>query len=141
MEAEYCREIDPSEPFNRSDFQKQVKETVVHPRDKILVLDVDGEIAGFLWLEEYDEEDGTTGYICDIHVDKKYRNKGFGKYMLATAEDHFKNRGIKRLQLEVAENNKPALNLYLKNGFELVRYPYNKNQYTPAGDYLEKKLT
>jgi ribosomal protein S18 acetylase RimI-like enzyme len=141
MEAEYYREVDPTEEFSESKFYSEVSNALNSPRQKIFIAQVQGEIAGFIWLEEYDEEGGRLGYISNIHVAKHHRGKGLAKYLLKRAEDYFREKGIGRLQLEVVEGNKTAMNLYIRNGFKLTTYHQSKNEFTPAGDYLEKSLT
>jgi ribosomal protein S18 acetylase RimI-like enzyme len=141
MEADYYKEVDPTEAYDEKRFHDEFWEAIRDPRKKIMVAHVNGMFAGFIWLEEYDEPDGTLGYINNIHVAKGYRNRGIAKRLLSRAEEHFKGRNVKRLQLEVVEGNKTAMSLYVKNGYRLTRYDAMKNEFTPAGDYLEKNLT
>lgn len=55
--------------------------------------------------------------IIDIFVLQEYRNKNIGSLLL---EEFIKNNLTKNITLEVNINNKPAINLYKKFGFEQV---------------------
>ena len=137
MERSYYREVDPTEAFDEREFQKEFKSALSDPKSNIFVALVEGRFSGFIWLDEYDD----LGYITNIHVAKEYRGRGIGKRLLSAAEDYFRAKNKKRLQLEVVESNSTALNLYTRSGFKLTRYEAERDQYTPAGDYLEKSLT
>ncbi len=73
-----------------------------------LLLD-NGEIIGSVALKG--EE------IDDLIVNPRFQGKGYGKQLLLWALEHI---NTERIILHVAEWNKRALNLYTKNGFEIV---------------------
>ena len=52
-------------------------------------------------------------------VIKPYRGKGYGKKLLKYVIDHAWSQGLKRLELEVFSDNKIAINLYKKMGYEV----------------------
>ena len=66
-----------------------------------------------------------------IVVDNLYRKKGIASKLLSYALDDIKHRKCESISLEVLEDNVPAINLYLKNGFvkKAIREKYygNKN--------------
>lgn len=64
-----------------------------------------------------------------IVVDEKYRGKGIAQKLLDFALDDLKNNMVENFSLEVNVNNKDAIKLYLKNGFEIktVRSNYYKD--------------
>ena len=59
-------------------------------------------------------------YIDRFGVNVKYLRKGIGELMLKSATKLAKQMGAKYLRLFVVDVNKPAINLYLKNGFKRV---------------------
>ena len=71
-----------------------------------------------------------------IIVDETYRKSGIGSKML---DYLIRNNDVKNITLEVNENNKAAINLYLKHGFkiEAVRKNYYKSE---DGLLMMKKL-
>ena len=58
--------------------------------------------------------------ILSIAVDAAYRGKGFSKNLLLTHLGHLAGFGVRRIFLEVEENNVPARRLYEKTGFGVV---------------------
>jgi ribosomal protein S18 acetylase RimI-like enzyme len=77
--------------------------------DKVFLLLCDGKIIGSVALKG-DE-------IDDLIVDIKNQNQGYGKQILLWALEHINSE---RIILHVAEWNKKAIDLYKKNGFEIV---------------------
>jgi ribosomal protein S18 acetylase RimI-like enzyme len=59
-------------------------------------------------------------YIDRFGVNANYLRKGIGGRMLKNAMKLAKQMDAKYLRLFVADVNKPAINLYLKNGFKRV---------------------
>lgn len=57
-------------------------------------------------------------YIYALTVDKDYQGKGLAKFLLTQALKICKINGDKSIYLHVRVNNKPAVKLYLKNGFK-----------------------
>ena len=77
--------------------------------DKVFLLLSDGKIIGSVALK--DDE------IDDLIVEIKNQNQGYGKQILLWALEHINSE---KIILHVAEWNKKAIELYRKNGFEIV---------------------
>lgn len=60
---------------------------------------------------------GDMLYIETLATNEAHRRKGLAEYLLDLAAKKAKECGLKRLALEVADNNYPAMALYLKCGF------------------------
>ena len=58
--------------------------------------------------------------IDDLVVAKKYQRKGYGKLLLKFAVSRIQKKSDSAILLHVADWNKPAINLYLKNGFRIL---------------------
>ncbi|WP_075883115.1 GNAT family N-acetyltransferase [Candidatus Protochlamydia sp. W-9] len=60
-------------------------------------------------------------YVDDVWVDKPYRGRGYGRKLLETLENHFKNKGFNNINL--VTNAFQAPEFYKKCGFtvEFVR--------------------
>ncbi|MCL2334468.1 MAG: ribosomal protein S18-alanine N-acetyltransferase, partial [Endomicrobia bacterium] len=56
--------------------------------------------------------------ILNIAVAEEFRGRSFARNMLALVEKMSKEAGSGAIFLEVRENNKAAINLYLSSGFE-----------------------
>ncbi len=59
-------------------------------------------------------------YLDRFGVNVKYLRQGIGGLMLKNAMELAKQKNAKYLRLFVVDINKPAINLYLKNGFKQV---------------------
>ena len=74
-------------------------------------------------------------------IEKKYRKKGFGSYLMSYLIKHCEKLNINKLFLEVSHNNLAAEKFYSSFDFSTVRI--RKNYYKDGSDALlkEKKLT
>ena len=59
--------------------------------------------------------------IDDLFVAREHQRKGYGQMLLGFALARMQEKRISPIILHVADWNKAALGLYLKNGFEIVR--------------------
>jgi len=81
-----------------------------------------------------------TGHIVSIAVSPKHRRKKVGQKLLDAILTKFKKRKLIRVKLEVKTTNIPAISLYLKNGFQIVK---RIKEYYPNGEdcyVMEKDL-
>ncbi|HGY9571635.1 TPA: GNAT family N-acetyltransferase [Vibrio harveyi] len=75
-----------------------------------------GELSiGHLWYVESAED--STAFICDLFVEEKHRNLGYGELVLELLESRLKQSGITRMKLHVANGNNGALRLYTRLGY------------------------
>ena len=74
------------------------------------------------WKNKYDK----ALYIDRFGVNVNYLRKGIGSIMLNEAIAIARYKGAKYLRLFVVDINKPAINLYLKNGFKRVDGIYDE---------------
>ena len=88
------------------------KELSVNPYGKILLLEENNEIIGYLYYSDIFER----AEINQIEIENFHRNCGNGTKLM----DYFINLVDKDISLEVRENNFPAIKLYEKYGFEQV---------------------
>jgi [ribosomal protein S18]-alanine N-acetyltransferase len=77
--------------------------------------------------------------ILSIAVDPACRGRGLSRTLLLTHLGHLAARGVRRIFLEVEENNGPACRLYRSQGFAVVgrRERYYKQ---PSGEQLNALL-
>lgn len=66
------------------------------------------------WESKYDK----ALYIDRFGVNVNYARKGIGSIALKGAIELARDKGAKYLRLFVVDINKPAINLYIKNGFK-----------------------
>ena len=59
-------------------------------------------------------------FLTLIVVNKKNSNVGIGSNLIAFAEEYCKNKGMKKLKLEVLKNNENALKFYKKHKYYII---------------------
>jgi len=62
------------------------------------------------------------GFIFDIYVAEWARRQGVGKQLMEFAFKWFRDQGLEKVKLEVAESNERARPLYMKMGFRMERH-------------------
>jgi ribosomal protein S18 acetylase RimI-like enzyme len=100
----------------------------------LFVVERNGELVGFLAgrIRALPSYFGGTqaGFISDVYVDDAHRRNGFGRQLVSTAMDWFRNLGISRLELQVIVNNPAARKLYQDLGWseELLQMVWQSDQ-------------
>ena len=89
----------------------------------LLVLEVDGVIAGTVSMSPTPDEDGITRRLFALDVGSDYRRQGFGKLLIEEVEKQVLANGHSVLRLEVSVENQTAINLYEKLGYERTGQP------------------
>jgi ribosomal protein S18 acetylase RimI-like enzyme len=96
-------------------------------RKRLFLLTEDSEIAAAFALCESNDGEGHVKwrdgkekalYLDRFGVNVKYLRKGVGTLMLKNAMALAKQKDARYLRLFVVDINKPAIDLYLKNGFK-----------------------
>lgn len=93
-----------------------------------------GTLAGYVLLQCAADE----AEILSIAVAGGHRARGLGGRLLAIAEQAAGDRGARRIFLEVAEDNSPAIRLYRRAGFHEAgrRNAYYRHAARPPVDAL-----
>ncbi len=81
---------------------------------------VDNETLGFIvgrTVASNDDEDAVDAEIYNIGVDPKFQRRGHGQVLLTAFLDACSELNVRKIWLEVRENNAPAVGLYASNGF------------------------
>lgn len=98
-----------------------------NPYEKVIVYKINNDIIGFVSFSLIYER-MEINYIA---VDVSYRRCGCAQKMF---DFILKNYMVENISLEVNQNNKEAINFYLKNGFEIKAN--RKNYYDDNDAYL-----
>ena len=73
-------------------------------------------------------EEDNSYYICGIALFPEHRGNGVGTRLLDLAERHAREEGFRKISLIVSEQNRGAMRLYERAGFEEVKreaiYPH-----------------
>ena len=110
------------------DYEQQLKAALRSSSERVLVLEVDGEVAGFIWLALLvTMVDPLVGYIKNIYVVPTLRGRGYARQLLAEADAWFRSHGCPKAALDATISNTRAVQLYLSTGYEPVRYRMEKS--------------
>ncbi|MBR6705988.1 MAG: GNAT family N-acetyltransferase [Clostridia bacterium] len=96
-------------------------------RKKIVVAELDGAVAGFAVLNHITRPENPFMYTRDFldvdefGVDEKKRRRGAAAAMIRFIRDYAREKGFKRLELNMWEFNRGALAFYETAGFETYR--------------------
>jgi ribosomal protein S18 acetylase RimI-like enzyme len=80
----------------------------------------EGVSVGFLWLAlERQPGNGGRAWIYDIEIWPEFRGQGFGRALLAAAEEEAASHGVGSVGLNVFGTNSVARNLYESAGYRV----------------------
>ncbi len=107
-------------PWSRDAFLTEIRENKLA---KYLVVEIDGEVAGYggMWLIL------NEGHITNIAVREKYRGLGIGNRILEGLIYYCASKNIQNMTLEVRKSNIVAQNLYKK--YKFVEYGVRPRYY------------
>ncbi|PWB71238.1 GNAT family N-acetyltransferase [candidate division GN15 bacterium] len=100
--------------FSRS----QLRHLITRANATTYVLEMDGKIVGsaiMVW-----RKNSRIGRLYSILISNEVQGRGLGKLLLTKCEADAKKRGCTRVSLEVRADNRPAIALYLKYGYEII---------------------
>ncbi|MCX7727240.1 MAG: ribosomal protein S18-alanine N-acetyltransferase [Chitinispirillaceae bacterium] len=117
-------------PWSKKEIERELE--VPYSFNSIIL--VNREFGGYLFSHIIGEE-ANLNKLCII---KKIRKKGIGSYFLKNFLKELKDKGVKKIFLEVRSSNIDAINLYKKYGFIINRV--RKNYYNDNEDAYEMKL-
>ncbi|HQG56973.1 MAG TPA: GNAT family N-acetyltransferase [Bacteroidales bacterium] len=82
---------------------------------------------------------GMNWFIYGVAVKKEMRGKGLGSILIKNLLDYCRTKKMKRFFLYVDFKNEAAVNLYLKNGFKILKIFNSDRRKRHSGEYLMKK--
>lgn len=87
-----------------------------------LILEAEGETAGYAYITTFfaTEVGGLCQMIEQIYIRDGCRGKGYGSRFMAWLEQEYPE--VRRIRLEVTEENPDAIRLYKKMGYEFLGY-------------------
>ncbi len=100
-------------PWSATEFEQLMDNSATHG---LIALNAQTIPLGFILLRNVVDE----AEILTFCVDPQYRTRKIATRILAEVMTIYKGRGNKKLFLEVAEENRPAIGLYQKCGFNVV---------------------
>jgi ribosomal-protein-alanine N-acetyltransferase len=110
------------DPWSYDSFLKDVDNDQI---TRAFVIENEKEIVGYAICWLYSRE----LHIGNVAVSRKWHRQGIGSFIVSRIIEQFNDAEI--LYLEVRENNRPAINLYRKFGFDTL---YVRKGYYPDGE-------
>lgn len=80
-----------------------------------------GALLGFHWTKEHHEEDPPFGEVYVVATSPKAAGRGIGSLLTNVGLRHLRERGLGRVVLYVEADNAPAIAVYERQGFRLLR--------------------
>ena len=123
---DFERRIDPRLPRGIDivdDYISEMLDRCAKCEGRVLVAEVDGEVIGYASVmakvssDEIEDGDLVYGLVSDLIILEGHQRKGFGRQLLEAAEMYARSRDVKTLRIGVLSSNKPALDLYVSQGF------------------------
>ena len=111
----------PRSIIEQEDLQVYVRGFGTAPHDHCLVAEVDGKIAGAVWvrvMDDYGHVDDQTPSLA-ISLYPAYRGQGIGTQLLSQMLELLRQKEYPQVSLSVQKENY-ALRMYQKAGFETV---------------------
>lgn len=78
------------------------------------------EIVGVLWMAEHRDWAEPTGFIYDIEIEERFRQRGYASQAMLALEEKARQLGLGTLALHVFGFNLVARHLYEKLGYEIT---------------------
>ena len=106
------------------------------------VAELDGVIVGMaLFYKRFSTWVGSSIHLEDLIVTEKFRGKGIGKVLYDKVLEFALQKGVKRVEWEVLDWNKPAINFYKSTGaIMLENWHLCQIHNESIAKYLEKKM-
>jgi ribosomal protein S18 acetylase RimI-like enzyme len=96
----------------------------------LYIAEASGEIVGYILclIQDYPPafKIKKHGVVSDLAITSRYRRKGIGEHLFYMAKDWFREKGMKRLELNVATANEVSTSFWTKMGMK----PYKSVCYT-----------
>lgn len=110
-------------------FEKNLEEEIFESYkegSEVYVSEVNDEETGIIVIQHM--EWNNTLLIHNLYVDKQFKRKGIGTALFGVAQKRARELGVRMITLETQTSNYPAIQFYLKNGFQLIGF--NLNSYS-----------
>jgi len=104
-------------------FVKRLEEEIFEQYKKgsgVYIAELDGKEAAIMVIQAMDWNN--TLIIHDLYVEPQYQKHGTGRRLIDTAKQRAVELDVRAIVLETQTSNYPAIQFYLKNGFEIVGF-------------------
>ncbi len=118
----YSKEVAPFEESKDIDasIKKAANEYIKLRKFIVIVAENEGTLIGYTCgriIKQPEKVLDKEGYVEDLFVTERLRNKNLGKTLLDTLEKEFKKRGCNHMSLDTYKTNDRAIDFYHREGF------------------------
>lgn len=92
---------------------QELSKQLARDRDLVLVAEEDGRIVGAI----VGTMDRSTGFFYCLAVHPDYQGRGIGRRLVASLEERFRQKGVKRIWITIDEGTRKLLPFYLHLGY------------------------
>jgi ribosomal protein S18 acetylase RimI-like enzyme len=114
---------------------EQLKKMYVFPKGMILLCSMRDRYVACVAVRPNVED---IAEIKRMYVKPAFQQQGIGQQLLDRAIDFCIKAGYKKVRLDTLNTMHPAMNLYLKNGFQQIEAYYHNP--SPEAVYFEKEI-
>jgi len=119
----YFRKISSEKiPITKAKLKKEFSKRINDKEVFLYFLENNGKILGYLDFNIWKKLHTPTSYLNDLVIKEGFRGKGYGKKLTKWFISFSKKKCVKRIGLGIRIENKRALRLYKKLGFEIIGY-------------------
>lgn len=104
------------EIFGETLGKEMLKNELNNPLVWFRVLEIDNQVIGYIGGYFYLED----GEILNFLIDKSKQHQGYGTILFESILQEARQKGIKKVTLEVRESNSNAISFYTKFGFSKI---------------------
>lgn len=124
--ANFGHTLEKSRAIATSELANDLPQSAATPDNHLLCIEKsDTELVGYLWYKLLDTDE--TAFIFDFFVFKEFRGRGYGKAAMIALEKQLAHAGVAQIKLRVAFENKRALSLYERLGFNVTGFNMAKS--------------
>ncbi|MDX2248493.1 MAG: GNAT family N-acetyltransferase [Bacteroidia bacterium] len=116
----------------------EIEAILARDNQTILVVEDGADLVG--WLGAFGETYRRVEHnvLLGVGVHENYRRRGIGTWLFTEIEKWAWDQNIRRMELLVLTQNKPAISLYRKMGFQIEGT--KRESYLLNGEYLDEYL-
>lgn len=103
----------------KQEFEKLVPDGLATPGHYFYDIVASNTKVGTVWLAER-SADSKEAFLYDIQISPAYQGQGFGTKTLQLIDEEAAHLGFKKIALHAFGNNKRAIHVYEKDGFEIT---------------------
>ncbi|MBD3259429.1 GNAT family N-acetyltransferase [Candidatus Woesearchaeota archaeon] len=123
---EYLKQQGSKRKITSNQIRKEFNKFVTTKNHLMLLCKKDKEVTGYLIGTFIKNPYDKLGYVDNLYVRKEFRRRGVAGKLLKEFIRIMKTKGVDKIQLGAGKENRGALKLYKKLGFEIKFYEMQK---------------